>query len=110
MRVDELYDQASAATRRLVRDLLEQDAADRAWAGQVGPALTHLSFAEVIGAFNLESDETEAYESEDMHLLTAFASQAAVAIRNASASGSVASQAFPMAVAWSGRSCPFTGS
>ncbi|HET9251667.1 MAG TPA: SpoIIE family protein phosphatase [Candidatus Eisenbacteria bacterium] len=36
--------------------------------------------AEVIGAFNLESDETDAYESEDMHLLTAFASQAAVAI------------------------------
>ena len=36
--------------------------------------------SEVIGAFNLESDEPDAYESEDMHLLTAFASQAAVAI------------------------------
>jgi phosphoserine phosphatase RsbU/P len=36
--------------------------------------------AEVIGAFNLESDEPEAYESEDMDLLAAFASQAAVAI------------------------------
>lgn len=36
--------------------------------------------AEVIGGFNLESDEPEAYEAEDMHLLTAFASQAAVAI------------------------------
>jgi phosphoserine phosphatase RsbU/P len=36
--------------------------------------------SEVIGAFNLESDEPDAYEAEDMELLTAFASQAAVAI------------------------------
>jgi len=36
--------------------------------------------SEVIGAFNLESDEQDAYEAEDMELLTAFASQAAVAI------------------------------
>ena len=36
--------------------------------------------AEVIGAFNLESDEPDAYESEDMDLLMAFAAQAAVAI------------------------------
>jgi sigma-B regulation protein RsbU (phosphoserine phosphatase) len=35
---------------------------------------------EVIGAFNLESDEQDAYESEDMELLMAFAAQAAVAI------------------------------
>lgn len=35
---------------------------------------------EVIGAFNLESDEQDAYEEEDMELLTAFAAQAAVAI------------------------------
>ena len=36
--------------------------------------------SEVIGAFNLESDEPDAYEEEDMELLTAFAAQAAVAI------------------------------
>jgi sigma-B regulation protein RsbU (phosphoserine phosphatase) len=36
--------------------------------------------SEVIGAFNLESDEPDAYEAEDMELLIAFASQAAVAI------------------------------
>jgi len=36
--------------------------------------------SEVIGAFNLESDEPDAYESEDMDLLMAFAAQAAVAI------------------------------
>jgi len=36
--------------------------------------------SEVIGAFNLESDEQDAYESEDMDLLMAFAAQAAVAI------------------------------
>ena len=36
--------------------------------------------SEVIGAFNLESDEPDAYEPEDMELLMAFASQAAVAI------------------------------
>ena len=36
--------------------------------------------SEVIGAFNLESDETDAYESEDMELVMAFAAQAAVAI------------------------------
>lgn len=35
---------------------------------------------EVIGAFNLESDEADAYEEEDMHLLMSFAAQAAVAI------------------------------
>jgi len=39
--------------------------------------------AEVIGAFNLESDEPDSYESEDMDLLIAFASQAAVAIERA---------------------------
>ncbi len=36
--------------------------------------------AEVIGAFNLESDESDAYQPEDMELLKTFASQAAVAI------------------------------
>lgn len=36
--------------------------------------------AEVIGAFNLESDEPDAYQPEDMELLMTFASQAAVAI------------------------------
>ena len=36
--------------------------------------------SEVIGAFNLESDEPDAYQPEDMELLTTFASQAAVAI------------------------------
>jgi len=36
--------------------------------------------SEVIGAFNLESDEQDAYEQEDMELLMAFAAQAAVAI------------------------------
>jgi sigma-B regulation protein RsbU (phosphoserine phosphatase) len=36
--------------------------------------------SEVIGAFNVESDEPDAYEAEDMELLTAFAAQAAVAI------------------------------
>ena len=35
---------------------------------------------EVIGAFNLESDEPDAYEPEDLELLMTFASQAAVAI------------------------------
>jgi sigma-B regulation protein RsbU (phosphoserine phosphatase) len=35
---------------------------------------------EVIGAFNLESDEPDAYQPEDMELLMTFASQAAVAI------------------------------
>jgi sigma-B regulation protein RsbU (phosphoserine phosphatase) len=36
--------------------------------------------SETIGAFNLESDEPDAYEEEDMQLLLAFAGQAAVAI------------------------------
>jgi sigma-B regulation protein RsbU (phosphoserine phosphatase) len=36
--------------------------------------------AEVIGAFNLESDEPDAYEADDLELLMTFASQAAVAI------------------------------
>jgi sigma-B regulation protein RsbU (phosphoserine phosphatase) len=36
--------------------------------------------SEVIGAFNLESDEPDAYEPEDLELLMTFASQAAVAI------------------------------
>jgi len=36
--------------------------------------------SETIGAFNLESDEPDAYGEEDMHLLLAFAGQAAVAI------------------------------
>ncbi|HLQ67432.1 MAG TPA: SpoIIE family protein phosphatase [Candidatus Limnocylindrales bacterium] len=36
--------------------------------------------SEVIGAFNLESDEPDAYEVEDLELLMAFAGQAAVAI------------------------------
>lgn len=35
---------------------------------------------EVIGAFNLESDEPDAYEPEDLELLATFANQAAVAI------------------------------
>ncbi len=37
----------------------------------------------VIGVFNLESDELNAYDEDDVDLLTAFASQAAVAIENA---------------------------
>ncbi|MGE5175413.1 MAG: SpoIIE family protein phosphatase [Hyphomicrobiales bacterium] len=36
--------------------------------------------SEVIGGFNLESDEPDAYEAEDMELLMTFAAQAAVAI------------------------------
>jgi sigma-B regulation protein RsbU (phosphoserine phosphatase) len=36
--------------------------------------------SEVIGAFNLESDEPDAYEPEDLELLMTFASQAAIAI------------------------------
>jgi len=36
--------------------------------------------SEIIGAFNLESDEPDAYEPEDLELLMTFASQAAVAI------------------------------
>jgi len=36
--------------------------------------------SEVIGAFNVESDEPDAYEPEDLELLMTFASQAAVAI------------------------------
>ncbi|HZE19744.1 MAG TPA: GAF domain-containing SpoIIE family protein phosphatase, partial [Candidatus Angelobacter sp.] len=36
--------------------------------------------SEVIGAFNLESNEPDAYEPEDLELLMTFASQAAVAI------------------------------
>ena len=36
--------------------------------------------SEVIGAFNLESDEPDAYEPEDLELVMTFASQAAVAI------------------------------
>ncbi len=36
--------------------------------------------SEVIGAFNLESDEPDAYEAEDLELVMTFASQAAVAI------------------------------
>jgi sigma-B regulation protein RsbU (phosphoserine phosphatase) len=36
--------------------------------------------SETIGAFNLESDDPDAYEEEDMNLLMAFAGQAAVAI------------------------------
>jgi phosphoserine phosphatase RsbU/P len=36
--------------------------------------------SEIIGAFNLESDEQDAYEPEDLELLMTFASQAAVAI------------------------------
>lgn len=37
----------------------------------------------VIGVFNLESDRLNAYDEHDLDLLTAFASQAAVAIENA---------------------------
>jgi sigma-B regulation protein RsbU (phosphoserine phosphatase) len=37
----------------------------------------------VIGVFNLESDQLNAYDEHDLDLLTAFASQAAVAIENA---------------------------
>lgn len=45
----ELYEQASHETRQLVRDLLEHDAADRAWTGQVGPALTQADVARLLG-------------------------------------------------------------
>lgn len=38
---------------------------------------------QVIGVFNLESDELNTYDQDDLDLLTAFASQAAVAIENA---------------------------
>jgi len=38
---------------------------------------------QVIGVFNLESDELSAYDEDDLDLLTALASQAAVAIENA---------------------------
>lgn len=38
---------------------------------------------QVIGVFNMESDHLNAYDDHDLDLLTAFASQAAVAIENA---------------------------
>jgi hypothetical protein len=62
VRVDELYDRASEETRRLVRDLLEQDATDRAWAGQVGPALTQADAARLLG-------KTEQAVAKDRRLL-----------------------------------------
>jgi sigma-B regulation protein RsbU (phosphoserine phosphatase) len=41
------------------------------------------SGGQIIGVFNLESDAPNAYDEDDVDLLTAFASQAAVAIENA---------------------------
>jgi len=42
-----------------------------------------MSKRKVIGVFNLESERLNAYDEEDLLLLTAFASQAAVAVENA---------------------------
>jgi len=49
MSVVELFDAASPETRQLVTTLLEQDAADRDWAAQVGPSLTQADAARLLG-------------------------------------------------------------
>lgn len=49
MGVIDLYEDASPETRRLVIVLLEQDAADRRWAGQVGPSPTQADAARLLG-------------------------------------------------------------
>lgn len=49
MGVAELLDTASPETRHLVTTLLEQDAADRGWAAQVGPSLTQADAARLLG-------------------------------------------------------------
>jgi hypothetical protein len=48
MTVVELFDAASAETRRLVTTLLEQDIADRRWAAQVGPSLSQADVARLL--------------------------------------------------------------
>lgn len=49
MSVAEFFAAASPETRRLVTDLLEQDAADRAWGDQIGPSLTQADTARLLG-------------------------------------------------------------
>ncbi len=46
-------------------------------------AASLMSEGKVIGVFNLESEKPNAYDEEDLLLLTTFASQAAVAVENA---------------------------
>ncbi len=49
MSVAELFYAASPETRQLVTALLEQDAADRHWAAQIGPSLTQADTARLLG-------------------------------------------------------------
>ncbi len=62
MSVVELFDAASPETRQLVTTLLEQDAADRDWAAQVGPSLTQADAARLLG-------KSEQATSKDPRLL-----------------------------------------
>lgn len=49
MTVAQMFDCATPEVQRLVRTLLEQDAADRAWAEQLGPSLTQADAARLLG-------------------------------------------------------------
>lgn len=60
--ITELVAQASEDTVRLVRDLLEQDVADRQWARQLGPCLTQRDVARLL-------QRTEQSVSKDPRLL-----------------------------------------
>lgn len=60
--VAERYEQASSDTRRLVDRLLHQDADDRAWAEQIGPAYRQRDVAELLG-------KSKQAVSEDRRLL-----------------------------------------
>lgn len=42
------YEQASPEVQRLVDEVLDQDASDRAWAAQIGPALTQSATARLL--------------------------------------------------------------
>ncbi len=66
MGVAQLFDGASPETQRLVTDLLEQDAADRAWAGQIGPSLTQADTARLLG----KSEQATAKDSRLLRLKT----------------------------------------
>jgi hypothetical protein len=60
--IAELYEAASGEARRLATTLLEQDVADRAWSGQVGPCLTQSDTARLLG-------KSEQATSKDRRLL-----------------------------------------
>jgi hypothetical protein len=62
MSVAELFEVASPETRALVTALLEQDAADRDWAAQVGPSLSQADTARLLG-------KSEQATSKDARLL-----------------------------------------